>query len=247
MRTDNEREDPLMAEAAAPSPAAEAPAGGEDRQKVARATDVIREMILRDELPPGHPIRERALAERLGVSRTPMREALKVLAAEGLVELSPHRGASVAVLTRNEIFQILQVLSAVEGFAAELACQTITDAEVAELWALHYEMLACRARGARLGYFHNNQAIHRNIVKATRNDVLIEHHRILNARVYRVRFVCHQASASWDSAIREHEEILTLLEQRNAAEFAPLLRRHVFGAWERLAAMLPEDSLDQPA
>lgn len=225
----------------APQIAAEVAGGGEEGRKVARATEAIREMILRDELPPGSPIRERALAERLGISRTPMREALKVLAAEGLVELSPHRGATVAVLTRAEVFQILQVLSAVEGFAAELACETITEAEIAELWALHYEMLACRARGAKLGYFHHNQAIHLNIVKATRNDVLIEHHRILNARVYRMRYVCHQASESWDSAIREHEEILTLLERRDAAALAPLLRRHVFGAWRRLAEMLPED------
>jgi DNA-binding GntR family transcriptional regulator len=212
-----------------------------DGAKVAHVKQRIREMILKGELAPGHPIRERTLALRLGVSRTPMREALKLLAGENLVELHPHRGATVAVLRRREVFEVVQVLAALEGLAAELACAAITDTEMAELWALHYEMLAFRARKDRLGYFQNNQAIHMGIVRAARNAVLAEHHATLNARVYRLRFIAHQTAENWDNAVREHEEFLHLLEARDAVRARPLLTAHVFSIWTRLSAILDED------
>ncbi len=211
-----------------------------DGAKVAHVKERIREMILTGELSPGHPIRERTLANRLGVSRTPMREALKLLAGENLVNLHPHRGATVAVLRRLEVFKIVQVLATLEGFAAELACAAITDTELAELWALHYEMLAFRARKDRLGYFHNNQAVHRGIVRAARNETLAEHHAILNARVYRLRFIAHQAAENWDNAVREHEEFLRVLEARNAARARALLTDHVFSIWTHLSTILDE-------
>lgn len=212
-----------------------------DGAKVERVKKRLREMILKGELAPGHPIRERQLSDQLGVSRTPMREALKMLAGENLVDLHPHRGATVAVLSRREVFEIVQVLAALEGTAAELACETMTEADIRELWALHYEMLAYRARKDRLNYFDNNQAIHLGIVRATRNAVLIEHHRVLNARVYRLRFIAHQATQSWDTAVQQHEDIIRLLEARDAARAAPALRAHVFSVWTRLSGILAED------
>jgi DNA-binding GntR family transcriptional regulator len=218
-----------------------APAEGGDGAKVAHVKQRIREMILKGELAPGHPIRERTLALRLGVSRTPLREALKLLAGESLVELSPHRGATVAVLRRSEVLEVVQVLATLEGLAAELACAAMTDAEMAELWALHYEMLAFRARKDRLAYFENNQAIHFGIVRAARNAVLAEHHAMLNARVYRLRFIAHQSTENWDTAAREHEELLHLLEARDAARARPLLNAHVFSIWTRLSNILDED------
>lgn len=220
---------------------ADGPPDGADGAKVAHVKERIRAMILKGELAPGHPIRERTLALRLGVSRTPMREALKLLAGESLVELHPHRGATVAVLRRSEVFQVLQVLATLEGLAAELACAAITDAEMAELWALHYEMLAFRARKDRLAYFQNNQAIHMAVVRAARNAVLAEHHATLNARVYRLRFIAHQATENWDNAVREHEEFLHLLEARDAERARPLLAAHVFSIWTRLSSILDED------
>jgi DNA-binding GntR family transcriptional regulator len=214
---------------------------GGDGAKVAYVKQRVREMILRGELAPGHPIRERTLALRLGVSRTPMREALKLLAGESLVELNPHRGATVAILGRREVFEVVQVLASLEGLAAELACAAITDVEMAELWALHYEMLAFRARKDRLAYFENNQAIHLGIVRASRNAVLADHHAMLNARVYRLRFIAHQAMENWDHAVREHEELLHLLETRDAARARPLLAAHVFSIWTRLSTILDDD------
>jgi DNA-binding GntR family transcriptional regulator len=212
-----------------------------DGAKVARVQGMIREMILTGEIAPGHPIRERALADRLGVSRTPMREALKLLAGENLVELHPYRGATVSKLTRQETFEVVQVLAGLEGLAAELATDAMSDAEIAELRALQYELLAFRERRDRLGYFRANQKFHFAIVHGARNAILAEHHRALNARVYRLRFLAHQAQQRWDSAVQEHAEILRQFEARNAQTASQLLRQHVFGIWTRLSDAMTED------
>lgn len=212
-----------------------------DGAKVSHVKERIREMILTGELAPGYPIRERTLALQLGVSRTPMREALKLLAGENLVELNPHRGATVATLRPKEVFEVVQVLASLEGLAAELACASMTSAEMSELWALHYEMLASRARRDRLAYFHNNQAIHIGLVRAARNRVLSDYHAVLNARVYRLRFLAHQAAANWDNAVREHEEFLNALEARDATRARPMLVAHVSSIWTLLRDMLNED------
>ena len=210
------------------------PAAG---SKPAAVAARIREMIIEDRLPPGAPIRERALAEQLHVSRTPLREALKILSAEGLVLLQPRRGATVAAPGDREVRELLQLLGVIEAFAAEQACQLATAEELKELRALHLEMLAAYTRGDRLSYFHRNQDIHRGIVRAARNDVVAEHYRMLNARVYRARYVCNLRTERWESAIREHEAILQALETRDAAAAAAILREHVLKAWDQMQAL----------
>ena len=207
--------------------------------KPERVAAMVREMIIQDELSPGSPIRERALSERLQVSRTPLREALKILSSEGLVDLQPRRGARVASPSDEEVRAMLQLLGALEAFAGVLACEMATEQDLAELWALHYEMLASYSRGDKLGYFHRNQSILFGIVEAARNAPLVEHHRIVNARVYRVRYVSNLKTERWESAIREHEEILKAIEARDAARVRTLLERHVLQAWDQMQA-LPE-------
>jgi DNA-binding GntR family transcriptional regulator len=194
-------------------------------------------MIIEDQLPPGAPIRERALAEELHVSRTPLREALKILSAEGLVLLQPRRIATVAAPSDREVRELLQLLGVIEAFAAEQACRFATADELKELRALHLEMLAAYTRGDRLGYFHRNQAIHLGIVQAARNEVAAEHYRMLNARVYRARYVCNLRTERWESAIREHEAILDALEARDAERAALILREHVLKAWDQMQAL----------
>lgn len=205
--------------------------------KPERVAGMIREMIIQDELSPGSPIRERALSERLQVSRTPLREALKILSAEGLVDLQPRRGATVASPCDEEVRAMLQLLGALESFAGVLACEMATADDLAELWALHYEMLASYSRGDKLGYFHRNQSIHFGIVNAARNAPLIEHHRIVNARVYRVRYVSNLKTERWESAIREHEQILKAIEARDAATVRTILERHVLQTWDQMQAL----------
>lgn len=206
--------------------------------KPARVAELIREMIVEDKLPPGTPIRERALAEQLQVSRTPLREALKILTAEGLVEHTPRRGVVVTNPSDEEVLELLQLLGVLEAYAGELACESATDDEIREIKALHLEMLAAYTRGDRLGYFRRNQDIHLAIVRATGNRTLIAQHRTLNARVYRIRYVCNLRTERWESAIKDHEAILGALERRDSVEIARLLRPHVLQAYAKMQEIL---------
>src|SRR6187455_1250153 len=103
----------------------------------------LRTLLIEGRIAPGAKLNERELCEQLRVSRTPLREAIKLLAAEGLVDLLPNRGAVAVKLTEADVVNTFELLSTLEALSGELAAQRITDAELAELRALHYEMMAC--------------------------------------------------------------------------------------------------------
>jgi DNA-binding GntR family transcriptional regulator len=115
--------------------------------------DRLRDMIVQGELLPGTKLNERVLCEQLGISRTPLREALKFLASEGLVELLPNRGAQVAPLESGKVKEMFVVLGSLEALAGELVCRNASDAEIAEIRSLHYQMVAHHARGELAAYF----------------------------------------------------------------------------------------------
>ena len=191
------------------------------------AVDRLRDLIVRGELAPGARLNERVLTARLGVSRTPLREAIKLLATEGLVELMPNRGAVVAPIEPARIAETLAVMGALESLAGELACAQASGQDVAEIRALHYEMLAMHARGDLDGYFRYNQAIHLRLVEASGNAVLAQTYRQLNANVRRVRYMANLSPERWDAAVAEHEAILAALGARDAARLKRLLRDHL--------------------
>lgn len=191
------------------------------------AVDRLRDLIVRGDLAPESRLNERVLSARLGVSRTPLREAIKLLATEGLVELLPNRGAVVAPIEPARIAEILAVMGALESLAGELACAQASDRSIVEIRALHYEMLAMHARGDLDGYFRHNQAIHLKIVEASGNAVLAQAYRQLNANVRRVRYMANLSPERWDAAVREHEAILAALAARDAARLKRLLRDHL--------------------
>jgi len=187
----------------------------------------IRDMIIQDQLTPGQWIREQALADKLSVSRTPLREALKMLELEGLIRLLPNRGAVLTELTVEEVKEKLEVLAVLEALAGRLACQKATDAELAEIRALHYEMLAWFSRQNRLEYFKLNQRIHLAIVAASGNRTLVETHARINAQLYRVRYQSNLQNELWGTAVDEHEEMLATLEARNSEALALCMLNHL--------------------
>ena len=189
--------------------------------------DRLRDLIVQGELAPGSRLNERVLTARLGVSRTPLREAIKLLATEGLVDLLPNRGAVVAPIEPARIAETLAVMGALESLAGELVCAQTSDERLAEIRALHYEMLAMHARRDLDGYFRYNQAIHLKIVEASGNSVLAQTYRQLNANVRRVRYMANLSPERWDAAVREHEAILAALSGRDAARLKRLLRDHL--------------------
>ena len=201
------------------------------------AAERLRDLIEQGRLAPGARLNERLLTAQLGVSRTPLREAFKVLATEGLVELLPNRGAIVAPIDTERLSETLAVMGALEALAGELACRNATDAQLNEIRALHYEMLAYHARGDLAGYFKFNQAIHLKIVKYSGNAMLFSVYRQLNGNVRRARYMANLSKERWDAAVREHDEILAALAARDVKRIKALLTDHLT---HKLASVLGE-------
>ncbi len=217
------------------------PAGAAGATLAQRVAASLRDMIVQDILPPGARVRERTLAQELDVSRTPMREALRILATERLVELLPNRGAVVSDPSAGEVRNLLSVLGVLEALAGEQAAVEATDAEIAEINALHYEMLASFERRDRLTYFKLNQAIHHGIVAASHNEALREIHGQVNARLYRVRYQSNLSNTKWHSAINEHDAILHALNDRDGMRLARILRAHLGSTWRNVGDSIFRD------
>ena len=132
--------------------------------------DRLQTLLLNSELKPGSKVPEKQLCDQFGVSRTPLREALKVLASYGLIRLEPNRGAWVTQVTEEEVEEVFPVLGALESLSGELACKHITDAEIDEVRALHAQMIASYDRRDLDTYFSINQKLHRAILMAARNE-----------------------------------------------------------------------------
>jgi DNA-binding GntR family transcriptional regulator len=187
----------------------------------------LREMIIEGELSPGARLNERLLCERLGVSRTPLREAFRVLAAEGLLDLQPNRSAQVVALSEGDVRESFEVMGALEALSGELACRRITDGEVAEIKALTFEMLACHARRDLPAYYRLNRAIHDRINEAAGNALLRHVYVTLNQRIQNLRFRSNFDADKWNRAARQHADIVDALEARDAVRIAAILRAHL--------------------
>jgi DNA-binding GntR family transcriptional regulator len=198
----------------------------------------LREMIVEGALAPGTRLNERMLCEQLNVSRTPLREAFKTLAVEGLIVLQPNRGAVVAQMSVPEIEQTFEVMGAMEGLSGELACARATDAEIAEVRALHFEMLAAHARRDLPTYYKLNHTIHDRINAMARNGVLTETYQQINARIQSLRFRSNFNQDKWDAAVREHGAMLEALERRDGNALRLILQQHLRNKRDAVLAVL---------
>jgi DNA-binding GntR family transcriptional regulator len=187
----------------------------------------LRDLLLEGAVPPGARIPERELCDRFQVSRTPLREALKVLAAEGLVLLLPNRGARAAKLTAKDLQDLFEVCQGLEALAGELACERITDDEIAAVRAAHAAMARHYADGDLAAYYGRNRFIHEAIVAAARNPVLASLYDSVTARIRRARYVTPMTPTRWAIAVSEHEGILNALARRDGLGLSHILRAHL--------------------
>jgi DNA-binding GntR family transcriptional regulator len=183
-------------------------------------------MILACELEPRSRVNEPSLCERFGISRTPLREAIKLLAAEGLIELLPNRGARIAALSEVEIDELLQVIGPLEATGGELACERITEAELAVIETAHLDMVEAWKVGDYERYFARNREIHDAIVAASRNGALLSVYRNLSGRVQRARYLARKSDAQWARSIEDHGLMLILLRRRDGKALAQLMLDH---------------------
>ncbi len=173
-----------------------------------------------------------------------LREAIKLLAAEGLVDLLPNRGAVAVKLTEADILDTFEVLASLEGLSGELAVQRITDNELAEMRATHYEMLACFERRDLSGYYRLNAKIHTAINDAARNPVLTATYRSINARVQSLRFRTNQNEAKWAYAVGEHTQMLDAFAKRDGAALRAVLVAHLLRKRDTVLELLRAGEID---
>jgi DNA-binding GntR family transcriptional regulator len=190
-------------------------------------TERLRTLITRGDLAPGEKVPEKELCSQFGVSRTPLREALKVLASEGIVTLKPNRGAVVSSLTADELEEVFPVMGALEALSGEIACRHITDREIKTIHALHKTMVEHWQRGELQPYFRLNQKIHEAILEATRNETLKAIYRGLSGRILSARYIANMSPERWTKAVEEHEAILKALDARDGVQLSKILKSHL--------------------
>jgi DNA-binding GntR family transcriptional regulator len=216
-------------------------AEGEAASLHADIVSQLRDFIVEGNLGPGSRIPERELCEKFGVSRTPLREALKVIAAEGLIELLPNRGARVRQFSEADIRHLFEVLSGLDFVAGRLACDRISDEAIAAIEKLHLEMYTHYLRRELADYFRINQMIHQAIVDSAANPVLSATFANLNSIVRRLRYSANLVHRDrLGDAMREHEQIVDALKRRSADELGSLMFQHMRTKCEAVCEYLRE-------
>jgi len=192
-----------------------------------RVHEHLREEILSGRLTPGTELQEVALAESLGVSRGPLREAIGRLAAEGLVTVRPRRGAVVRALSKEEFLEAYQVREALEVMAVRLAVPELTRSEVTALERLTDQMAARAEDGDVQGFFRANTAFHQTFFDAAGNGMLAELYRQLRGQIDRHRLRSLELRGNLDRSIAEHKAILRAAKAGDVERAAHLVAEHI--------------------
>jgi DNA-binding GntR family transcriptional regulator len=190
------------------------------------AVTVLREMIFSGELSAGDRLREVAISERLGMSRTPVREAFRTLAAEGLVDLLHNRSVVVAELDEAESVDVFSVLGTLESLAGQQACQRMTADQLKTLGELQADLERCFNEVDRAGYTAANRAIHELMVTASNNSSLILAWRLILPRAERARTLNILDRNRWAAAVETHRKIFAALAARDGLLLSSLMQDH---------------------
>jgi DNA-binding GntR family transcriptional regulator len=196
-------------------------------------THRLRDMIVSLRLRPGERIQELEVAQLLGVSRTPVREAIKVLTAEGLVELLPLRGAIVKAFSAKDARDMLEVIALLETHAGERACQA-DPARIDAILQMHQEMKVLFEERERLAYFALNQRIHEALIALADNDTLSMTHATLSKRMRSLRYSGNSTPENWTAAMAEHEQMMTALAARDGQALSRIMGEHIRNTWPRI-------------
>ncbi|MBE58984.1 MAG: GntR family transcriptional regulator [Gammaproteobacteria bacterium] len=179
------------------------------------------------ELAPGARLNEVELCNDMGVSRTPLREAIRSLATEGLVELQPNRGAIVSVVSSEDVTEILPIMASLEGLGGRLAAVNMKSEKILQVRNIHNQMISHYRNGAVDDYFETNRLIHELITEGSGNQTLVDTINNLSAKVRRARFSAHMTQESWAKAVAEHEEMIDALESRDSNRLESVLIQHI--------------------
>jgi DNA-binding GntR family transcriptional regulator len=205
------------------------------------ALHILRKKILQGELPPGQRLREVAVSQEFGMSRTPIREAFHMLAAEGLLNLLPNRSVVVSVPDKSEAADVFMVLGTLEALAAELACRRMSAAQLEKLEELQEDLATYFEQGDRLSYLEANRLIHEHIVEASNSPALILAWRLLLPRAERARHVSTLDHVRWADAFEEHRKIADAIQSRDETLARQLLESHFANGVESMKKNAAKD------
>ena len=189
--------------------------------------NTLRQAILKGELEPGERLMEIQLAERLGVSRTPIREAIRKLELEGLVLMVPRKGAEVASISEKSLREVLEVRRSLEELAIELACQKITQEQIQELEAAEAVFAEAVQKGDPKTIAESDESYHDVIYQATGNGRLVQILNNLREQMYRYRLEYIKDADKRQILVVEHEHIIRAVKSHNIAEAKPAMREHI--------------------
>ena len=239
---------PGQAKTKSPAEPWAAPASGAiDRRTLSqRLVEDLRQMILDGDLKPGQRLQEAELSGLFGVSRTPLREALKALSSEGLVEIAPNKGARVSELSLEELAETFPVMGALEALAGELAARNARDDEITRLRDLHAEIVSHYEAGELKAYFVANQRFHEGLLAAAHNATLSQHYHQLAGRVRQARYQANLSARRWAQSVAEHETIMAALEARDGEVLAKTLRAHIDHKFETVRDAVQDASNANP-
>ena len=189
--------------------------------------NTLRQAILKGELEPGERLMEIQLAERLGVSRTPIREAIRKLELEGLVLMIPRKGAEVAKISARSLRDVLEVRRALEELAIELACQRMSEEVVGNLQKAQEDFKKAIAEGDAMKIAETDEHYHDVIYEGTQNAKLIQMLNNLREQMYRYRLEYIKDEDKRKILVLEHEKILKTVRERKVAEAKEAVREHI--------------------
>lgn len=187
----------------------------------------LRQSIIQGDLKPGERLMEIQLAQKMGVSRTPVREAIRKLELEGLVIMTARRGAEVAPITENDLTDVLEVRKALECLAAEIACDRITQEELEELKRLIVAFKDAIMKDNLTEIAKYDVKFHESIYAATRNKRLIQMLNNLREHIYRYRLQYIKDSRKRHTLIEEHTEIVNAIAVHDKETARKIMKTHI--------------------
>ncbi len=198
----------------------------------------LRKRIYQQELRPGDRIDEKRLCEELGISRTPLREALKVLDADGLVVLQPRRGCFVAELGKQQLEELFPVMAVLEGLIAREACRGLTDGDLTELEQMHEELENAAASHDVDRYYEHNYVFHKRVQDLSRNRYLQRVALDLRKLLFLARHQQLKKPGRLEQSIGEHRRLMEAFRNRDAASAEAIMKEHLTHQGEAVLSWL---------
>jgi DNA-binding GntR family transcriptional regulator len=203
----------------------------------------VRELIRDGRLKKGDKIAEKEICDLLGISRTPLREALRVLSSEGLIVMVPHRGAHVAEPSMQEIRQMFEVMAILEGTCARVAAEKMTDAQLRKIERLHEKLETHYRAGDHEKYLKVNHDYHVLIQKMSGNKVLDEVVNGLRQKILLYRYRQLYQPDRFDASMKEHRDLFEAFRARDAQRAEQVMKAHLMSQCEALVSLY-QDSED---